>query len=201
MSTATVPTNVLTGQPVSDDDLRNIASLARKQLNIESNIATLERALELQLEELKRVRDELLPDAMSAVGMSSFTLDDGSSVYVEPFYSGRIPTEDDCAKDASMLERRLAAFKWLRDNDLDAIIKRNLVLHFGKGQDREAEEVKQLLVSQGLTPDDKQNVHPMTLKAFIRERVESGHPIPTDLFNVYVGNRAKVTPIVKKNTA
>ena len=36
-------------------------------------------------------------------------------------------------------------------------------------------------------------VEPMTLKALVRERLESGQEMPSDLFNVFAGNRTKVT--------
>jgi len=33
----------------------------------------------------------------------------------------------------------------------------------------------------------------MTLKALVRERIESGQDMPSDLFNVFAGNRTKLT--------
>ena len=33
----------------------------------------------------------------------------------------------------------------------------------------------------------------MTLKALVRERIESGKDMPTELFNVFSGNRTKIT--------
>jgi len=33
----------------------------------------------------------------------------------------------------------------------------------------------------------------MTLKALVRERLEAGKEMPTDLFNVFAGNRTKIT--------
>jgi hypothetical protein len=39
----------------------------------------------------------------------------------------------------------------------------------------------------------KLKVEPMTLKALVRERLEAGQEMPTDLFNVFAGNRTKIT--------
>jgi hypothetical protein len=36
-------------------------------------------------------------------------------------------------------------------------------------------------------------VEPMTLKALVRERIEAGKTMPMDIFNVFVGNRTKIT--------
>jgi len=33
----------------------------------------------------------------------------------------------------------------------------------------------------------------MTLKALVRERLESGKEMPTELFNVFAGNQTKIT--------
>jgi len=92
---------------------------------------------------------------------------------------------------------RLAAFKWLRHNNFDAIIKRNIILNFGKGEDQKADKVKEELMKLGYAPQDKSGVHPMTLKAFIRERIEAAQPIPQDLFQIHTGSRAKITPPAK----
>jgi len=35
----------------------------------------------------------------------------------------------------------------------------------------------------------------MTLKALVRERIESGNSLPTEIFNVFVGNRT----VIKRN--
>jgi hypothetical protein len=32
----------------------------------------------------------------------------------------------------------------------------------------------------------------MTLKALVRERIENGKEMPTDIFNVFVGNRTTI---------
>ena len=39
----------------------------------------------------------------------------------------------------------------------------------------------------------KEKVEPMTLKAFVREQVESGKKLPFDLFGVYIANKTKLT--------
>jgi hypothetical protein len=36
-------------------------------------------------------------------------------------------------------------------------------------------------------------VNPMTLKALVRERLESGQDVPADLFKPFEGNQTKIT--------
>ena len=46
---------------------------------------------------------------------------------------------------------------------------------------------------QGYEPVQKLKVEPMTLKALVRERLEAGQEMPSDLFNLFTGNRTKIT--------
>ena len=49
------------------------------------------------------------------------------------------------------------------------------------------------IANRGYQPTQKLKVEPMTLKALVRERIEAGKEMPTDIFNVFVGNRTKIT--------
>jgi len=168
---------------LSNEQLAEVADLATRQLNIEHEIESLESALEAKKESLNQIQQSLLPEAMLALGMQSFKLNDGTCVLVEKFYSAKIPDE-----------MQSAAFKWLRDNGHGSLIKRNITCKFGKGEDEVAERIKSLLIKSNVVPEDKTSVHPQTLKAFVREQSEDGKPLPTDLLGVYIGNRSKVTP-------
>ena len=45
---------------------------------------------------------------------------------------------------------------------------------------------------KGYVAEAKTEVHPSTLRAFVKERVENGDEFPTDLFGAWVGQRAVV---------
>ena len=51
------------------------------------------------------------------------------------------------------------------------------------------QNIANLAKGQGFQPTQKLKVEPMTLKALVRERIEAGKDVPTDIFNVFVGNR------------
>ena len=55
-----------------------------------------------------------------------------------------------------------------------------------------AAEYAELAKGQGYQPTQKLKVEPMTLKALVRERIENGKDMPTDIFNVFVGNRTTI---------
>lgn len=175
--------NPLTNQAVSNEALESISSLAKHQLALERAKLELESQLEDLNESLRKVSEVVLPEAMASVGMTQFKLEDGTSVTVSPFYSAKIPDD-----------KQHEAFAWLRSTNNDGLIKREIKAFFGKGEDAKATLAFQALIGCGVSPIDKQGVHPQTLKAFVRECIETGKDLPTDLFGVFVGNRTKITP-------
>ena len=116
------------------------------------------------------------------MGLSSLKLADGSAVDVKPYYAANIS-----------LKNREAAYNWLRQNGLGDIIKNEISVSFGLGEDNKAAEYANLAKGQGFQPTQKLKVEPMTLKALVRERIENGLEMPMDIFNVFVGNRTKLT--------
>jgi hypothetical protein len=81
---------------------------------------------------------------------------------------------------------------WLVDNNHGSLIKNEVTLKFGKDEDEKAAATVESLKQQGLSPSQKQGVHPQTLNAFIKEQITSGKDIPSDIFGIYVGSRANI---------
>ena len=84
------------------------------------------------------------------------------------------------------------AYDWLRNNDLADIIKNEVSVQFGKGEDNKAEQLLSLAEQEGYEPTQKQKVEPMTLKALYRERVEAGLDMPSQFFNVFIKDQTKI---------
>jgi len=115
------------------------------------------------------------------MGISSLKLADGSAVDVKPYYAANIS-----------LKNREAAYNWLRSNGLGDIIKNEITVSFGRNEDNKAADYANLAKGQGFQPTQKLKVEPMTLKALVRERIEAGKEMPTELFNVFVGNKTTI---------
>ena len=167
------------------DKTSNIKSLAeevKKLRTMEDQVKLQEEALKVSKRELEVVSAEIIPTMLSEMGLSSLKLADGSSVDVKPFYSATITVQN-----------REKAFNWLRINGLGDIIKNEISVSFGRNEDNKAANYAELVKGQGYQPTQKLKVEPMTLKALVRERVEAGKEMPTDIFNVFVGNRTKIT--------
>lgn len=118
---------------------------------------------------------------LAELGLSSMTLDDGSNVTVKQTYGASIRVDD-----------KPQAFEWLRNNGYDDIIKNQVLCVFGRGEDDQASAFQALAIQQGLAPEQKTDIHPQTLRAFIKERVENGDEFPMELFGAWVGQRAVI---------
>ena len=161
--------------------LKTVAELARIIKAKEQEVADLERQHKDAKKELLRLTDEELPASMAEMGLASFTLDDGSTIDVKPTYGASI-----------LVANREAAYEWLRDHGYDDIIKNDVSVSFGRGEDDMAGSFKALAEKEGYVPQQNTTIHSQTLRAFVRERVEAGDEFPMDLFGAYVGQRAVI---------
>lgn len=166
---------------IDDSTLSTLSSLAKKQLELEQEIEDLETQLKNKKDEHKQVSQVDLPEAMSECGMNSFELSTGQKVSVKPFYNCSIPKE-----------RYHEALHWLRDQGHGDLIKNTVSIDFGRGEDSKAAEFKAELINKGTSYTDKTGVHPQTLRAFVREQVELGQPLPLDLLGVFIGQQTSI---------
>ena len=141
---------------------------------------------EIELKKLKKdseiISGEVIPTMMTEMNVSTLKLADGSAVEVKPIYGASISPD-----------KKEEAFNWLRNNGLGDLIKNEVTVSFGRNEDNKASQYAILAQGRGYQPIQKLKVEPMTLKALVRERVESGKDMPSDLFNVFAGNRTKLT--------
>ena len=165
----------------SDQGLGRISTLAERYTDLDEEIKDAETRLKILKEQAREIAEKQLPEAMAEIGVAKFTLTDGSEVTVKPYYSAKI--SDD---------KREECFTWLQDHGHEALIKEDVVLSFNRGEHEKAEEFKAQLDQQGMEYSGKMGVHPQTLTAFVKEQVESGAEFPLELFNVYIGQIAKI---------
>jgi hypothetical protein len=168
-------------ETLDQERLKTVASMAVAIRNKEAEIEDLEAKLKKEKNALLKMTDEDLPTMLTEIGFSSITLDDGSNVTVKQTYGASIRIDD-----------KPQAFEWLRDNGYDDIIKNQVMCIFGRGEDDQASAFKALASQQGLVAEQKTDIHPQTLRAFIKERVENGDDFPMELFGAWVGQRAVI---------
>jgi hypothetical protein len=162
-------------------DVNKLSDQVLKLQGLENEIKQDEEALKNKKKSAAMLSEEIIPTMMTEMSLSSIKLADGSAVEVKPVYGASIP-----------VAKREEAFKWLRDNGLGDLIKNEVTVSFGRNEDNKAANYAVLAQGQGYQPVQKLKVEPMTLKALVRERIESGREIPSDLFNVYAGSRTTI---------
>lgn len=169
-------------EKVPEDRLKKIKFFGEKQRRLLKDIAKTEEFLKQLKDELRRVVEQDLPEAMDEVGMTKFELEDGSKIEVKNFYSASIPEE-----------RKEEAFNWLKENDFDGMIKAEIKVSFGKGEFEIAQEFLQFIRGfnqKAISPEYKESIHWQTLRAWVKEQVESGAAIPLDMFGAFIGRQA-----------
>ena len=164
------------------DAAKSLSSKVIQLKNLEDEIKNAEESVSKLKEQAKTLSQFEIPAMMEEMHITKLKLKDGESVEIKKVYSGSI-----------LPENQEKAFTWLRDHDLGDIIKRDVTVTFGQGEDNKASEYANLAQGQGYEPVQKIGVHAMTLKAVVRERLESGREMPSDLFKTYAGNRTKIT--------
>lgn len=168
-------------EKLDQGDLTTVAGMARAIRDKEKAVADLEQTLKEEKKALLKMTDEDLPTMLAEIGLASMKLDDGSEVTVKQTYGASI-----------LVDNRPAAYDWLRDHGYDDIIKNTVACQFGRGEDDQASAFKAIAEKQGYLAEQKTEIHPQTLRAFVKERVESGDEFPMELFGAYIGQRAVV---------
>lgn len=150
--------------------LSELIDAAQAQLAIEKYIEETEARLKDKKESLRKLSQETLPNMMAEIGLESFTLPGGYKVNIDNIVYAKLPTNP------------YEAFTWLRTNDMDGVIKTQLILNYGKGEDDKVEAIKEALAQLGEQPEVKSTIHHMTLKALVKEQIENGTGIPLEAF-------------------
>ena len=163
------------------DNIKSLSNEVQKMESLIKEIENIEKNLKDKKKDLDVISGEVIPTMMSEMGLSQLKLMDGSQIDVKPFYNATITVAN-----------RESAFNWLRQNGLADIIKNEMVVSFGRGEDNKAAEYAELAKSQGLQPAQKLKVEPMTLKALVRQRIEAGQEMPTEIFSIFVGNKTTI---------
>ena len=159
---------------------KSLSNLVRQVEELNKELDMAESHLKKLKQEKHKLQTDAIPALMDEMGVDRLDVGD-VSVTLKPFVSASIPQD-----------RRAEAHQWLRENGLDDIIKHDVVLSFGRGEDETAHSIMLDLEQRGFHPESKTHIHSMTLKAFVKERVEKGLPIDLDMFGAYVAKTADI---------
>ena len=163
------------------EGIQSLADQVERLEGVDSEIEDAESRLKLLKKKRDHISGEVIPTMMSEMGLAELKLHDGSHLKVSTSYRATITEAN-----------KEAAFNWLRDNGLGDIIKNEISVSFGRNEDNKAADYAELARGQGFQPTQKMKVEPMTLKALVRERIEAGKEMPTEIFGVFSENKTTI---------
>ena len=163
------------------DAAKSLSDKVIELKNLEDEIENAEESLSKLKEKARYISNVEVPQMMEEMHITKLKLKDGESVEIKKIYGASITPDN-----------QEQAFTWLRNNGLGDIIKNDVTVTFGRGEDNKAQQYAVLARGQRFEPVQKIGVHPQTLKAVVRERLEAGQEMPSDLFKTYAGNSTKI---------
>ena len=165
-------------------EVSTVAQECVKLKQKEDEIASLEEQLKTKKLEADDISSRVIPELLAEQGLSEIKLSDGSKVAVKKEFRCTLPKDE---------VKRELAYKWLRNEKLGDIIKNNIFVTFGKGEDNKAKQLLDLAAENGFQPQQKSDAAWNTLTALYQERVESGLDMPSDVFNTWIKDKTKIT--------
>ena len=170
-----------TSPAVSDAALKEIAALAARQSQIEEQIAAVEVNLRGLNDQLRKVSEKDLPEAMATAGCKSYTLLNGQVVTIKEGLTASVSAA-----------RKPEVCAWLRANGFGDLVSEDVAVSFGRGEEGKAEAAAQLLLESGLFPVCKTDINTARLKALITEQLAAGKDMPLELLGAYVWKKSVV---------
>ena len=170
-----------------------------------NELVMLERRKDRLSEELKQVNTRIrevefvaLPTAMTEAHTKAYVLDSGWGVRADPHIEGTVPAlgtidrEKDPEQKTALRARRDFVLAWLRQHGHGGLIKAEVTVSFGKGEEEQARQSVALLRAHGLSPVLEDSVHASTYAAWLKEMSKSGAlvTLPLDEMGIRLGTRA-----------
>ena len=164
-----------------------VTTIAQECVNlkkVEDEIAAIEEQLKKKKDEHDHISSKVIPELLAEQGLSEIKLADGSKVSVKQEFRCTLPKDE---------TKRAQAYEWLRNEKLGDIIKNNVFVTFGKGEDDKAKSLIDLAVANGYEPSQKSDVAWNTLTALYEERVKAGLDMPSDVFHLWIKDKTKIS--------
>jgi hypothetical protein len=108
-------------------DPEKLSQEVEKLKSVQNQIQNLEAQIKDLKEDEKYFSCVVIPKLMEDMNLSSLKLKDGSELTVKQIYSASIRAD-----------KKAEAINWLRDNGLGDIVKNNITVSFGQGEDNKA---------------------------------------------------------------
>ena len=109
------------------DSAKRLSDKILELKDFEDEIANAEESLKKLKEKARTISSIEIPAMMDEMQITKLKLKDGEAVEIKKVYGASIPKD-----------QQEAAFTWLRNNGLGDIIKNDITVTFGRGEDNKA---------------------------------------------------------------
>lgn len=166
--------------------LVTIAAVARDQAEAEAEVARLEEELDQAKQRLRLISEETLPELMDNAEQTELRTKDGIQIKVGETVRASIPKTDPA--------RASRCFKFIEDEGDERLIKRKFTIEFGREEEGWANKFERDLKQRKrpLNVKREKTVHPQTLAAYLKEKLELGVPLPDNSFSLQRQKVAKI---------
>lgn len=164
--------------------LSNIMVFANKHRELSKEAATYEELLSALDTEIKDIEEVKLPLILNTLKIKEFKLTDGSVINLNPVFQGSI-----VKKDANQRSKQL---KWVTDSLGGPLIKTEVTLKFGRGEEKQLQLLLDTLKEIGFDYTMKEGIHASTLSSFIKEKVAKGEEVPFDDLKWRIFDKAEI---------
>lgn len=179
--------------------MANLGECIQRLLDLQKDVNSVETLLKNKKAELHKIESEVLPDLMMSLNCKSHVTNSGEVISLKEVVNGNIPSLTSIArakgdKREEYINRRNAAFHWLKQQGLDGVIKNEININVGKDKEGR-DKILSALKGIGIDANINENVHASTLNALFKDLLKSGEEIPQDVFNLHVGKVAKIKKV------
>jgi hypothetical protein len=181
------------------NDLQDITITAAEVLDLDARIETESNLLAALTKRRDLLVGSIIPDLMFGAQLSELVLVNGKKVTIKDDLRASIRTLatigkiKDAAERSAALAKRKRAIEWLRENGLDGLLKTDVEVHLGKGQEEFASQLMDALEELNAEPVMTQEVHAGTLSAALRELASQGIDLDFDLLNASLIRKAVIS--------
>ena len=162
-------------------DPKKLSEELEKLKTVKASIELKEKQIKELKEQEKNFSNIVIPKMMMDMNLKTLKLADGSEVSIKDIFSATIKAD-----------KKAEAHQWLRDQGLGDIVKNNIIVSFGQGEDNKAVAYATLARSEGYEPIQEEKVHPQTLKVVMKEWKDKGREVPSELFWTFDGNQTSI---------
>jgi hypothetical protein len=178
--------DAIAAEPQETVDLTKVREKAVELRDAYLQKGDLENQLRENQSRIVKIERNELPDMFTSAKISSVTVEaDGNHpAFVasrETVYTAKIPDE-----------RRQEAFQWFETTGNGDLIKSTINIIFGMQEHEKRLRVMKLLSDAGIEYYTNEQVHHMTLKAFVKHELQAGRIIPFDLLGAFIFDEVKI---------